>query len=408
MEKDKRKHKTLLKYKDLVLKKRHLSYRRFHVKQRLYKWFVLLGRFMAKEFMHIFRDIRTLFIVLGLPVVLIGVFGFALTTDVGEIKLLIVSPENNSFINKLSQELDASEHIKVLDILPPRNNYPDLFKKQQIDAILTLEKNFEQSILQNHTYQLELKIDGVDPNVASVGISNISGVIQDFLTSYAMEAGISFRSPIETHFTLLFNPELKASYYFVPGVMGFVLMIICALMTSVSIVKEKEYGSMDLLLTSPAHPGIIILSKALPYFILSILDMILILLLAAFVLKVPLSGSISALVFLTMLFILVSLLLGLLISSIAKTQLTAVIISGCGLLLPVSMISGIIFPLESIPHFLYYVAMINPATWFVDAAKQLMIQGGGWSDVQLAMYILSGMAALLVALSILSFKIKPQ
>ena len=197
---------------------------------------------------------------------------------------------------------------------------------------------------------------------------------------------------------------MKASYYFVPGVMGLVLMIICAMMTSVSIVREKESGSMEILLSSPVHPGVIILAKAMPYFILSCFNIITILLLSHLVLKVPILGSVSALIFLCMLFILVSLLLGLFISTVTKSQLNAIIISGAGLMLPVAMLSGMIFPLESMTRILFYIAQVVPATWFVSGVKKLMLMETGWVDVQMEIYILLGMAVLLVSVAVLTFK----
>ena len=377
---------------------------RSRIRYRIRKWFVVLGRFIIKEFLHIFRDPRTLAIILGLPVVLIIIFGFALTTDVGEIKLLVVTPEKNEFVSSLAQKLDANESLKVLDIVPPSKDYDELFRKIKVDAILRLEGDFEKKLIRGEVPQMELSIDGVDPSLVASGTSVIGGVVKDFFLAEASTKGSQATQGIKTSVTLLFNPEMKASYYFVPGVMGLVLMIICAMMTSVSIVREKESGSMEILLSSPVHPGVIILAKAMPYFILSCFNIITILLLSHLVLKVPILGSVSALIFLCMLFILVSLLLGLFISTVTKSQLNAIIISGAGLMLPVAMLSGMIFPLESMPRILFYIAQVVPATWFVAGVKKLMLMETGWADVQMEIYILLGMAVLLVSVAVLTFK----
>ena len=199
---------------------------------------------------------------------------------------------------------------------------------------------------------------------------------------------------------------MRAPYYFVPGVMSLVLMIICALMTSVSIVREKEFGSMEVLLTSPVNPITILLSKTVPYFTLSIFNVVTILLLSRFVLGVPLLGSVSAIFFVSLLFILVSLLLGMLISTITDNQTAAMLISGAGLLLPVAMLSGMFFPIESMPILLQYFARAIPATWYSIAVKKLMIQGLGWSSILWESLIMMGMSVVLVILALLNFKKK--
>lgn len=386
------------------VQKRFSRISRSRINYKIRKWFVVLGRFVSKEFLHILRDPRTLAIILGLPVVLIVIFGFALTTDVGTIRVLVVAPENTTLVRSLAQQLDANEAIDVVDIAPPSQDYSELFQKIKVEAILRIEGDFESQLLRGEVPQMELSIDGVDPSLAASGSAVIGGVVQDFFLNQSRSRGVESPEGIETSVTLLFNPEMRASYYFVPGVMGLVLMIICAMMTSVSIVREKEYGSMEILLSSPVHPGVIILAKAIPYFILSCVNIVTILLLSRFVLKVPILGSISALIFLCMLFILVSLLLGLFISTVTKSQLNAIIISGAGLMLPVAILSGMIFPLESMPRILYYIAQIVPATWFVEGVKKLMLMETGWSDVQIEIYVLLGMAVVLVSVAVLTFK----
>lgn len=372
--------------------------------RRIRQWFIVLGRFISKEFLHILRDYRTLSIILGLPVVLVLIFGFALTTDVGEVRLLVVTPEKNEIVTRLAQQLNASNSVKVVDIVPPSKEYDALFKKMKIDAILRFEGQFEKHLVQGAKPQMELAIDGVDPNMVTASLASIGGIVQNYFTTLATEKGDVQQKGIEMKLTLLYNPEMKASYYFVPGVMGLVLMIICAMMTSVSIVREKEFGSMEILLTGPVHPGVIIVAKAVPYFLLSSVNIATILLLSRYVLNVPILGSVSALVFVSMLFILVSLLLGLFISTITNSQLFAIISSGAGLLLPVAMLSGMLFPIESMPRILFYIAQIVPATWFIQGVKELMLMGASWADVQLEIFVLLGMALTLIGVTVLTFK----
>ena len=376
------------------------------VMKRLLNWFRILGRFVRKEFIHIFRDMRTLIIILALPVALVAIFGFALTTDIGELRLLVITPERSSFINELAAKLDASSSIDVVEVAPPSLTDPDeMLRKRKIDAVLTFEGQFESRLIRGEKPSVQLAIDAIDPNMVNMGAGIIAGIFTQFVTDrFGAALSTSQLPTLTTHTTLLFNPEMKASYYFVPGIMGLVLMIVCAVMTSVSIVREKEYGSMELLLTGPVHPGIIITAKAIPYFLISCINIASILLLSRFVLKVPLEGSLLAITFISALFILVSLLLGLFISTITETQLSAQIASGVGLLLPVSMLSGMIFPIESMPHWLTYVSLIIPAKWYVEAIKKLMLQGLSWADVQIEIYVLLGMAVVLASVAILTFK----
>lgn len=366
-------------------------------------WRALL-RFVQKEFLHILRDARTLALILGLPVLLIGVFGFALTTDVGTIRLLVVSPSGAPFVQRLSARLDSSHQLEVVDLLPPEADYTRLLRSRQIDAILHLEGHFEEKLLRRESPSIHVVVDAVDPHMAIAARGQIGGIVQDFLQEEIGRFQPHARIPLTVETQLLYNPEMHASYYFVPGVMGLVLMIVCAMMTSVSIVREKEYGSMELLLSGPVHPSVILLAKAIPYFLISSLNLTSILLLARYALGVPLAGPLSAILVLSMLFILVSLLLGLFISTITTTQIAAVIASGAGLLLPVSMLSGMIFPIENMPRWLQWIAQTVPAKWYVEGVKKLMIQGVSWEEVQIEMIVLAGMALFLGGVAVLTFK----
>ena len=281
-------------------------------------------------------------------------------------------------------------------------------------VIIVLPSNIDKELLAGTEPTVQLRLDASDPNTSALISAQVQGIIYTTVQQYLEQFGalMAMRMAtvrpyqIETFTTLLYNPEMRAPYYFVPGVMGLVLMIICALMTSVSIVREKEFGSMEVLLTSPVNPITILLSKTVPYFTLSIFNVVTILLLSRFVLGVPLLGSVSAIFFVSLLFILVSLLLGMLISTITDNQTAAMLISGAGLLLPVAMLSGMFFPIESMPILLQYIARAIPATWYSIALKKLMIQGLGWSSILWESLIMTGMSVVLVILALLNFKKK--
>ena len=234
--------------------------------------------------------------------------------------------------------------------------------------------------------------------------SALSGQLPSAQTSAASLAA----PPVSIHTHMLFNPQMKSAYNFVPGVMGLILMLICTMMTSVSIVREKETGTMEVLLASPIRPIFIILAKAVPYFLLSCVNLATILLLSVYVLEVPIAGSLLLLSFVSMLLILVALSLGLLVSTLVDTQVAAMLISGMTLMMPVMLLSGLIFPVESMPVPLQWLSNIIPAKWYILAVKKIMIEGVGLRFVWQEILILAGMAALLMTVSLKHFRERLQ
>lgn len=371
-------------------------------------------KFVRKEFIHIFRDPLTLMLLIGMPIVLVLAFGFALTSEVKQIDVVVATPTHTPFVERLFTHLDESDAVGSVSLITPHKDMDEALRTAAAHVIIVLPGNIDKELLAGTEPTVQLRLDASDPNTSALISAQVQGIIyttvQEYLEQFgalmAMRMATIRPYQIETFTTLLYNPEMRATYYFVPGVMGLVLMIICALMTSVSIVREKEFGSMEVLLTSPVNPITILLSKTVPYFTLSIFNVITILLLSRFVLGVPLLGSVSAIFFVSLLFILVSLLLGMLISTITDNQTAAMLISGAGLLLPVAMLSGMFFPIESMPILLQYLARAIPATWYSIALKKLMIQGLGWSSILWESLIMTGMSVVLVILALLNFKKK--
>lgn len=371
-------------------------------------------KFVRKEFIHIFRDPLTLMLLIGMPIVLVLAFGFALTSEVKQIDVVVATPTHTPFVERLFTHLDESDAVGSVSLITPHKDMDEALRTAAAHVIIVLPSNIDKELLAGTEPTVQLRLDASDPNTSALISAQVQGIIyttvQEYLEQFgalmAMRMATMRPYQIETFTTLLYNPEMRAPYYFVPGVMGLVLMIICALMTSVSIVREKEFGSMEVLLTSPVNPITILLSKTVPYFTLSIFNVITILLLSRFVLGVPLLGSVSAIFFVSLLFILVSLLLGMLISTITDNQTAAMLISGAGLLLPVAMLSGMFFPIESMPILLQYLARAIPATWYSIALKKLMIQGLGWSSILWESLIMTGMSIVLVILALLNFKKK--
>ena len=204
---------------------------------------------------------------------------------------------------------------------------------------------------------------------------------------------------------MLFNPQMRSAYNFVPAIMGMLLMLICAMMTSISIVREKERGTMEVLLVSPVRPLMVIIAKSVPYFVLAFFVLMVIMLMARFVLMVPLAGSLFWIVAVSLLYILLALSLGLLISTIAKTQLVALLASAMMLLLPVVMLSGMLFPIESMPPVLQYISALMPPRYYIDAMRKLMIMGAGVEDVLREIGVLSAMTLAFLTLALKKFNV---
>ena len=243
---------------------------------------------------------------------------------------------------------------------------------------------------------VQLVFDASNPNTASAG----AGYMQSILLA-GQQSGAAMP---ETR--LLYNPQMKSAYNFVPGIMGLIFILICAMMTSVSIVREKETGTMEVLLVSPVRPIRIIFAKMIPYFLLSCFNLVTILLLARFVLGMPVAGSVAGLVGMSLLYLLLALALGLFISTVADTQVTAMLVSGMLLMLPVIMLSGMVFPIENMPGVLQWVSCVIPARWYIDAVRKLMIEGLPFRAVLREFFILAGMTALLIGVALKKFNDK--
>ena len=332
--------------------------------------------FVKKEFYHIFRDRRTMLILLGMPVVEIILFGFAISTEVKNVRLAVLDPSNDVVTRKIIDRLDASEYFTVTARFHSPQEMEAAFRKNKIDVAIVFGERFADGLYKGDA-RVQLIADATDPNMSTsqtnYAASIVSSVGQEMLPSNV-------------------------------SVMGLILMLICAMMTSISIVREKETGTMEVLLVSPVKPLFIVLAKAIPYFVLSFVNLTTILLLSVFVLDVPVVGSLFWLVMVSLLFIFVSLALGLLISSVTSTQVAAMLASGMILMMPTMVLSGMIFPVESMPIVLQVISDIIPARWYIQAVRKLMIEGVPVVLVLKEIGILLLMAIVLITISIKKFK----
>ena len=341
--------------------------------------------FVIKETKHILRDKRTMLILFGMPVVMMLLFGFAITTDVKNVRTVVVTSEMSPRTQQAVERLAQSEYFVITQTVNTPQDAEQLIRSQQADMAIVFAQNRGMQIM----------VDGSDPNMAQQW------------TSYAQQTMISstsHHSPLTTH--LLYNPQMKSAYNFVPAIMGMLLMLICAMMTSISIVREKEKGTMEVLLVSPVRPLMVIIAKAVPYLVLAFGILITILLMARFVLGVPLAGSLFWILAVSTLYILLALSLGLLISNVAQTQLVALLLSAMVLLMPVVMLSGMLFPVESMPTILQWISAIVPPRYYIEAMRKLMIMGVGIGEVAHEVAVLAGMTVVLLAIALKKFNVR--
>lgn len=360
--------------------------------------------FIVKEFYHIFRDRRTLFILLGMPMVQIIIFGFALTNEVKNTKITIINQSEGVSASRLVQKIESSRYFEIYSQSSDATQMDKLFKKGAVKIALVIPTDFDPSMVHQNKGQLQIIADATDPNVATALTNYLSVIIQDFQKELNPNSAIPYKMDVEAR--MMYNPQLKGAYNFVPGVMAMVLLLVCTMMTALTVVREKELGNMEILLASPINPIKIIIAKAVPYLLLSIINITTILLLSYYVLDVPINGSLLLLYAESILFILVSLGLGLLISAGTDSQQSAMFISLVAMFLPTVMFSGFIFPVENMPLPLRIISNFIPAKWFFIIVKSVMIKGVGIRLIWKETLILILMMLFFFSMAIKKFKIR--
>ena len=358
--------------------------------------------FVTKEFKHILRDVRTLMFLVGMPVLLILLFGYAITTEIREVPIAVVDLSKDELSLKAINRLSASEYFDLKVVADDVSEGEVYMRKAYVRMVLVFPLDYAKDA----DSKVQLLIDSTDPNEATQVVEYVKPIIAMTKMESINSGAEKINPTIFVDTKLLYNPQMKASYNFVPGVMGLVLMLICAMMTSIAVVREREIGTMEVLLVSPIKPITIILSKAVPYMTVSMMIVAIILLLSSFVLNVPILGSVFLVIILSLIYSIVALALGLLISTIADSQQSAMLISGMGLMLPVMLLSGMIFPIESMPVFLQVLSNIIPAKWYIIALKDVMIKGLGVEYILTELTILVTMMFVFFAVSIKRFKIR--
>lgn len=371
--------------------------------------------FVRKEFFHIFRDRRTMLILLAMPIAQILLFGFAISTEVRNTKVAVLDMTKDITTQKIVAHFEASPYFEVTKSLDTSADIETTFRRGEAGLVIVFGEDFTNRLQHGGDGAIQLIADASEPNQAQMvmgyarSILAANEIFNPQVASYDAKSRSTITDgsmAIDVRQRLLFNPQAKSAYNFVPGVMGMVLLIICTMMTSISIVREKETGTMEILLASPMPPMGIILAKALPYFALSAVNLATILLLSAYVLAVPVNGSLALLILLSLLYIFMALSLGLLISTLVQSQMAAMLISAMGMLMPTIILSGLMFPIESMPSILQWISSIVPARWFISAVRKVMIEGVGIQYVGKELLILTGMTLVALGTSLKMFKIR--
>ncbi len=360
--------------------------------------------FIKKEFYHIFRDRRSLFILFGMPIAQIMLFGFAITNEINNVNVSILDHSKDITTQEIIHKIEASKYFSIQDNITNETEIETAFKKGKIKAVVIFEKDFSKNLEKEHNASVQIIADATDPNTANT----INNYINAILQNYQQEINKTVKTPYQIipKTRMVFNPEIKSVFMFVPGVMTIILMLVSAMMTSISISREKELGTMEILLVSPLKPLQVIVGKVVPYIFLSIINALIIVLLGIFVFGMPVQGSYFLLATESVLFIITSLSLGILISTVSASQQTAMMISLMALMLPTILLSGFIFPISSMPLPLQIISNIVPAKWFIIIIKGIMLKGVGLLFIWKETLILIGMTLFFIGLSVKKYKIR--
>jgi len=343
-------------------------------------------------------------ILISMPIALVIIFGHAVTNEIKNINIVVLDPSRDIHSTEIVNRMQASGYFMIYDYVSTPDEAKKTFQTGHAKLALIFEESFSQNLERHKDAEVQIIADASDPNTASI-IANYASMI---ILQYEMKV-LKNRMDgpkIIVQNKMLFNPGLKSVFLFVPGVITIILMLICAMMTSIALTREKEFGNMEILLVSPLKPAMVVIGKVIPYVLLSFIDLILILILGDLIFHVPIKGSLVLLLLESLLFIATSLSLGIFISTKTKTQSAAMIISLIGLFLPTILLSGFIFPIESMPKVLQWISNIMPARWFIVIIKNIMLKGTEIAFLWKETIILAFMTIVFIGLSVKNFKIR--
>lgn len=363
--------------------------------------------FIVKEFKQIYRDKRTLLVLFGMPVIQMLLFGFAIRNEVENAKVMVLDASNDEVTRQIISKVDASNYFTVEGQIQRFDEIEELFQEGEIDEVLVFERDFARKLYRGEQPAVSIITDASNPNLAQLIQQYSSSILIDYQTGLGVPSDLR-KGGITANVNMLFNPQLESVNLFVPGLIAVILMLISALMTSISITREKEMGNMEILLVSPLRPSQIIIGKVLPYLVLAFVNVLTVLALAEWVFGVPFRGSYTLFLAESLIFIFAALALGVFISTKASDQQTAMMVSLAGLLLPTVLLSGFIFPISSMPVPLQVISNIIPARWYLVIVRSIMLKDSGLLFIWKETLILTVMTLSFIALSVKSFKVRLQ
>jgi len=356
----------------------------------------LLG-IITKEFKHIFRDFRTLMVLFILPISQMIIFGYAMDMQIKNINLKITDYDKSSLSRDLTMKFEGSEFFSMKS---EDGDLNDLFQKRLLNAVITIPNGFAEDIYSGSTPLVDIIIDGSDSNRAVVIRQYISGIIMEFSSDLR---GLD-EMPINVIPFYAYNAELNSAFFFVPGLTALIMIMVSALLTSITIAREKEQGTFDLIKLSPVHSSEVILGKVIPYLVLSLLIGIFVIAFGVILFSVPIRGSYFTLFFYLFIYCLTGLSFGILISTLVSTQQAAMLIAMVATLLPTLFLSGFIFQLEAMPKILQIISWAIPAKYFLVIIRGLMLKGNSQSELLLYTSVLIAFSLAFLGISIRRFK----
>ena len=360
--------------------------------------------FIIKECYHIFRDRKTMLVLFGMPIAMMLLFGFVITNEIKDIKIAILDHSKDNVTRQITNRLTSSGYFKLYDELNKDEEIDAAFKKGIIKEVIVFEAAFAEKLERDGKANVQIIADASDANFANLISNYTSNIIFKYMQDRNKLQTNSYQIVPEVR--MVYNPELKGVFLFVPGIMAMILMLISALMTSISIVREKELGTMEVLLVSPLKPIQIIIGKVTPYLALSFINACVIILLGYLIFGLPVQGNILLLLFECLLFICLALSLGILISTSTNSQQLAMMISMVVLILPTILLSGFIYPIENMPTVIQWLCALMPPKYFIIILKNVMIKGTGLAYIWKETLILIGFTLFFIAVSAKKFKIR--
>ncbi|GET29392.1 ABC transporter permease [Prolixibacter sp. SD074] len=363
-----------------------------------------LRGFIRKEFHHIFRDSRTMLILFGIPIVQLLLFGYVITTEIKDARIAILDKSNDEVTREITHKLLSSGYFKLDAMLDNEGQIDNIFRQGNIKEVVVFEQNFGKKLERDGQADVQVIADASDPNTAQLLSNYTNAIMQDYLQKKFINYHIPYE--VKSQVRMLFNESLMGAFTYVPGTMALILILISAMMTSITIVREKEMGTMEILLVSPLKSHHIIIGKVAPYLVLSILNALIIIGMGYLIFGVPVRGGLVLLMFVVIIYILLALSLGILISTMSDSQVKAMFVSVMILMLPTILLSGFIYPIDNMPVALQVFSNIMPARWFIEAVKAVMLKGVGAGYIWKQLLIMTGMTAVFLVISMKKFKLR--